>query len=130
MANSYKYVLIDTPAGLEHLNRKVMSEVDDLFAILDPSLKSVKNAQRIQKLAKEIGIKYRNFYLAANHRFNEDLEKYIQNINGASYLGKIDYDANVEEYNLVGRSLLELPENSPAYLSVRRILAKAGYRSN
>ena len=130
MANSYKYMLIDTPAGLEHLNRKVMSEVDDLFVILDPSLKSIKNAQRIQKLAEELGIKYENFYLAANHRFNEDLEKYIQNIEGASYLGKIEYDANVEKYNLIGRSLLELPENSPAYLSVGRILVKAGYGGN
>ena len=130
MANSYKYLLLDTPAGLEHLNRKVMSEVNDLFVILDPSLKSMKTAQRIQKLAEELGIKYENFYLAANHRFNAALEEYIQNIKGASYLGKIDYDANVEKYNLVGRSLLELPENSPAYLSVGRILAKAGYGGN
>jgi CO dehydrogenase maturation factor len=130
MANSYKYMLIDTPAGLEHLNRKVVSQVDDLFVILDPSLKSIKNVQRVETLTKEIAIEYKNFYLVANHKFDGNLEKYIPHIDGASYLGKIDYDANVEKYNLIGRSLLELPEDSPACLSVGRILVKAGYGSN
>jgi len=130
MANSYKYMLVDTPAGLEHLNRKVLSEVNDLFVILDPSMKSIKNAQRIQNLAKELAIKYENFYLVANQRFSEGQEDLAQNIGGASYLGKIDYDADVEEYNLRGKSLLELSEHSPAYLSVKRILAKAGYTTD
>ena len=130
MANSYKYMLVDSPAGLEHLNRKVVSEVDDLFVILDPSLKSIKTVHRIEKLAREIEIKYKNFYLVANHKFDQNLEKYIPHIDGATYLGKLAYDANVEKYNLIGRSLLELPEDSPACLSAGRILAKAGYRSN
>jgi hypothetical protein len=41
------------------------------------------------------------------------------------YLGKIDYDAKLEDYNLKGKSLQELPEDSPACLSVKKILAKA-----
>ena len=127
MASSYEYMLIDTPAGLEHLNRGVVTEVDDLFVVLDPSLKSIKNVQRVNRLIKEMAIKYENFYVVANHKFDQRLENYIPHIDGASYLGKIDYDVNVEEYNLIGRSLLELPQDSPAYLSVARILAKAGY---
>ncbi len=130
MANSYKYMLVDTPGGLEHLNRKVVSEVDDLFVILDPSLKSIKNVQRTQKITKDLDIKYNNFYLVANHKFNEHLEEQFRHIEGTSYLGKIDYDANVEKYNFTGRSLFELPEDSPACLSVERILAKAGHASN
>jgi CO dehydrogenase maturation factor len=126
LAKNYANTVIDAPAGLEHLNRKVASEVDDLFVILDPSLKSLRGIQRIQKLAEEIDIKYENFYLVANYRFNEELEKHIQHSDGI-YLGKIDYDAKVDKYNLKGRSLLELPEDSPACSSVKRILAKAGY---
>lgn len=130
MANSYEYMLVDTPAGLEHLNRKVVSQVDDLFVMLDPSLKSINNVRRTERLTRELEITYKNFYLIANHKFDQSLESYIPTIEGASYLGKIDYDASVEKYNLIGRSLLELPEDSPAYLSVRRILAKAGYSAN
>ncbi len=127
LAQNYAHTLIDAPAGLEHLNRNVTSEVDDLFIILDPSLKSLKNIGRIQRLAKEVGITYQNFYMVANHRFNEETEKHIQST-GGTYLGKIEYDADVEEHNLAGKSLLQLPENSPASLSVKKILENAGYK--
>ena len=127
LAQNYAHTLIDAPAGLEHLNRNVTSEVDDMFIILDPSMKSMKNINRIQKLTGEVGIRYKNLYLVANYRFNEELEGRIQG-NGATYLGRLDYDARVEEYNLEGKSLLELPKDSPATLSVKRILENAGYQ--
>ncbi len=127
LAQNYAYTLIDAPAGLEHLNRNITSEVDDMFIILDPSMKSLKNVARIQRLTAEVGIKYRNFYTVANYRFNDELEKRIGS-DGAAYLGRMDYDAEVEQYNLDGKSLLELPEDSPASLSVKRILEKAGYQ--
>jgi CO dehydrogenase maturation factor len=128
LAKNYATTVIDAPAGLEHLNRKVTPEVNDLFVILDPSLKSLKNIQRVRKLAQEVGIKYENLYLIANYRANEELERHLQSADGI-YLGKIEYDAEVEEYNLKGRSILELPEDSPASSSVKKILAKAGYET-
>jgi len=126
LAQNYANIVIDAPAGLEHLNRKVTSEIDDLFLILDPSLKSLRSIVRTQKLVAEIGVKCRNFYLVANYRFNRDAEKLVQDA-GATYLGKIEPDDKVEEYNLQGRPLLELPDDSPASLSVKRILERAGY---
>ncbi len=128
LAQNYAHTLIDAPAGLEHLNRNVTSEIDDLFVILDPSMKSLKSVDRIQRLTKAIGITYQNLYMVTNYRFNDELEKRIQNDSGA-YLGRIDYDARVEEYNLEGKSLLELPEDSPAALSVKKVLEKAGYKT-
>jgi CO dehydrogenase maturation factor len=129
LAQNYAHTFIDAPAGLEHLNRNVTSEVDDLFLLLDPSLKSMKNIERVQRLTGEIGISYRNYFLVSNHRFNESLDARIEG-NGAVHLGRIDYDPIIEEYNLAGRSLLELPESSPACVSVKQILAKAGYTIN
>ena len=78
--------------------------------------KSLKNCDMIGNL----------FYFVTNFRFTEELEKNIQSDHG-TFLGRIEYDTDVETYNLEGKSLLELPENSPAYLSVKNILAKAGY---
>jgi len=127
LAQNYAYTLIDAPAGLEHLNRNVTSDVDDMFIVLDPSMKSLKNIERIQTLAREVGITYQNFYMVANYRFNDELERRIQSETGA-YLGRIEYDAQVESYNLDGKSLLELPDDSPAALSVRKVLEKAGYQ--
>jgi len=64
----------------------------------------------------------------ANHRFNRDVEKLIQNA-GATYLGKIEPDSGVEEYNLQGKSLLEVPVDSLASLSIKNILMRASYET-
>jgi CO dehydrogenase maturation factor len=123
--NSYNYVMIDSPAGLEHLNREVVSDIDDMFVVLDPSSKSLKHIERIKGIVTSIGIKYTHFYLVGNYRFNEEAEKMFED-SGETYLGRIEYDSELAQYNLTGRSLLELPEDSPACVSVKKILSKAG----
>ncbi len=126
LAKNYANVLIDSPAGLEHLNRKVFSDINDLFVLLDPSSKSMQHIGRVEAITGAIGLHYNHLYLVGNHRFEEGLEERIQSTDGI-YLGRIEYDAKVEEYNLNGRSLLGLPDDSPACLSVKRILERAGY---
>ena len=127
LAKNYTNMVVDSPAGVEHLNRNIVSDINDLFVLCDPSDKSLKHIGRIKEIIKQVGISYSHFYLVANYECNEEAEKYLQNT-GEIYLGKIDYDAKLEEYNLEGKSLLELPEDSPASLSVKRVLTKAGYQ--
>ncbi len=123
----YAHIVVDSPAGLEHLNRKVIPRIDDLFVILDPSQKSIKHVGRVKKIAQEVGIGYRHLYLVGNYEFDDDAEKRLRST-GETYLGKMDYDARVKEYNLNGESLLDLPDDSPACLSVKKVLTKAGYK--
>jgi len=127
LSDGYEYTIVDSPGGLEHLNRRIISEVDDIFVILDPSKKALNNVERVRRIASEIGIYFNNLYLIANHRFKKDLEKSLQNING-NYLGKIEYDPYLEDYSWSGKSLFELPPDSPALSSIRKILIKAGYK--
>jgi len=127
LAKNYVTVVVDSPAGVEHLNRKVMSEVDDMFVLCDPSDKSLKHITRIEEILRQVGTKYNHLYLVGSHEFNEQAEDMLRS-SGHAYLGRIDHDPEVEKYNLEGRSLLRLPDDSPALLSVQRILAKAGYR--
>jgi CO dehydrogenase maturation factor len=122
---SYEEVLVDSPAGLEHFNRKVVLDIDDLFIILDPSEKSLKHIERVIAITRELKVNYKHLYLIGNHRFTNDMGEYLGNF-GEAYLGKIDYDPDVKQYNLKGKALFELPEDSPASLSVRGILVKAG----
>jgi CO dehydrogenase maturation factor len=123
MIEKYYNVVIDSPAGLEHLNRKVVSELDDFFIILDPSSKSLQHISRIRDITSELKIKFRNFYLVANYGFNKEDQTYFEN-SGETFLGKIEFDSDVAEYNLSGKSLLTLPKDSPASLSVKEILCK------
>jgi CO dehydrogenase maturation factor len=127
LTKTYRYVLIDSPAGLEHLNRRIASKVDDIFDIIDPSRKSFDHVERACKIAKEVKIEFNNFYVVGGYRFPEALEAEARKKTQLEYLGKIAYDKEVEDYILSGKSLLELPSSSPAYNSVKELMKKAGY---
>ena len=129
IGRNYRNILVDSPAGLEHLNRKVVPGIDDLFVILDPSAKSIKHVERVKKITHEVGITYRQLFLVGNYEFDAEAEEYLESA-GETYLGKMDYDPAVKEYNLKGKSLLDLPDSSPACSSIRKILVKAGYKIN
>ena len=127
LTKTYRYVLIDSPAGLEHLNRRIASEVDDIFDIIDPSRKSFNHVERAYKVAREVKIYFKNFYVVGGYRFSEGLEAEVEKRTKLKYLGKIAYDDEVENYILSGKSLLELPSSSPAYNSVKELMKRAGY---
>ena len=127
LTKNYKYVLIDSPAGLEHLNRRITSKVDDIFDVLDPSKKSFNHIERAYRIAKEVKIDFKSFYVVGGFRFPEGLENRVEKSLKLDFLGKIVYDEKVEEQVLFGNSLLDLPSDSLAYVSVKKVMEKAGY---
>ncbi len=127
LSKNYRYVLIDSPAGLEHLNRRIAVRIDDVFDVIDPSKKSFDHVKRAYRVAKEVKIDFKNFYVIGGFRFPENLESQVEKTTQLEYLGKIAYDERVEEYVLAGKSLLNLPSTSPAYISVKKLMEKAGY---
>ncbi len=129
LGKTYRCVLIDSPAGLEHLNRRIASEVDDIFDIIDPSRKSFNHVERAYKVAMEVEIDFKNFYVVGGYRFQEGLEQEVEKRTKLKYLGKIAYDEQVERYGLLGKSLLELPSTTLAYKSVKKIMERAGYKN-
>ncbi len=122
----YANIVIDSPAGLEHLNRKVVPRLDDLFVVLDPSRKSLVHVERVKRITREVGISYRRLFLVGNYEFDAEAEEMLA-ATGETYLGKVDFDPALKRRNLRGESLLELPDDSPACASIRRIIAGAGY---
>jgi CO dehydrogenase maturation factor len=127
LTKNYKYVLIDSPAGLEHLNRRITSKVNDILDILDHSKKSFDHVKRANRIAKEVNMEFDNFYLVGGYRFPENLAGQIETDLKFKYLGKIATDESLDEYVLEGKSLLELPSDNAAYASVKKIMKTAGY---
>jgi len=127
LTKNYEYVLIDSPAGLEHLNRRIAPEVGDIFVLLDPSKKSFDHVARAHRIIKEIGIEYDNIYLVGGYRFSEALKSKAEKATGLKYLGTMAYDEVLADSILNGTSLLDLPADSPAHISVKGIMKEAGY---
>jgi len=127
LTKNYKFVLVDSPAGLENLNRRITSEVNDIFDILDHSKKSQDHVRRAYKIAKEVDMKFENFYIVGGYRFPAELGKQAEADLKFKYLGKINADDQLDEYVLEGKSLLDLPNDNKAYVSVKEILKSLGY---
>jgi CO dehydrogenase maturation factor len=127
LTKTYQYVLIDSPAGLEHLNRRLTSKVTDIFDILDHSKKSLDHVRRAYRIAKEVSIEFNNFYLVGGYRFPERLGSEAETALNFKYLGKIKSDGELDDYVLSGKSLLDLPSSNEAYLSVKDIMKIADY---
>lgn len=126
VGDRYANIVIDSPAGLEHLNRRVVSKLDDLFIVLDPSHKSLLHVERVKRITREVGISYGRLFLVGNYEFDDEAEETLS-ASGETYLGKMDFDPALKRRNLRGESLLLLPDDSPACISMRRIMDKAGY---
>ena len=127
LTKNYKYVLIDSPAGLEHLNRRITSKVNDIFDILDHSKKSMDHVKRAHRIAKEVDMQFDNFYLIGGYRFPAERGVHAETTLNFKYLGKITSDPTLDEYVLEGKSLLDLPSDNAACVSVKKILKSAGY---
>jgi CO dehydrogenase maturation factor len=130
LTKTYLNILIDSPAGLEHLNRRISTEINDIFDIIDPSKKSFAHIERAYKIAREIEINFQNFYVVGGYRFPETLDTEARKRTSLEFLGRITYDKEVENYSLSGKSLLNLPSTSPAYRSLKKIMERAGYRQS
>jgi CO dehydrogenase maturation factor len=124
-SENYEYVIIDSPAGVEHLNRRISKSVKDVFNILDPSKKSLDNAARSYRIMQEVDIKFQNYYLVGGYRFTDSMEAEAMK-QPFKYIGRILSDERISDYNVEGKSLLELPAGA-AYRSVSEIASRVGY---
>jgi len=124
--SNYDFVIMDMEAGLEHLSRRTDKNVDLLLIVTDPSRMGFETARRIKKVAKEVHIEVKDIYIIGN-RFPINLEdKFIELSRsiGIKPAGLIPEDPYIYEYNLNGKSLLNLPDNSPALKAMKRIIDK------
>ncbi len=128
IGENYSNIIIDSPAGLEHLNRRIVPRINDLFIVVDPSKKSITHIDRVRRITQEVGISVERLFIVGNYEFDTGAEKIMEST-GETYLGRMDYDADLKKHNLLGKSLLDLPDDSPACQSIKRIIAKAGYEA-
>jgi CO dehydrogenase maturation factor len=125
LSQTFDTILIDGEAGLEQINRQVMDELDWLIMITDPSSRGLQTVALLKEIVdkKEV-VHCTNTGLIFNRvESSEDLLAKAAAGLGVDVLGFIPQDPAITGYDLVGRSLAELPADSPAVLAVRSIAA-------
>lgn len=99
-------VILDMEAGIEHLARGTAKAVDKLIVVIEPGRRSLETADRIGKLAKDIGL--HNIALVGNKLRSQDDEKFLtSSLPGFEFLGFIPYDQAVVDADLANRSVID-----------------------
>lgn len=126
MADSYRWVVLDNEAGMEHLSRRTTHNMDLMFAVTDSSVRGIRSAGRIRDLVAELKLNIGKLALIIN-RVPEGLEEAtkaeIEKL-GIELAGVIPHDPNVYQYDLEGKATFLLPDDSPAVMAVASILDK------
>jgi CO dehydrogenase maturation factor len=126
LSETYPYVVIDNEAGMEHLSRRTTHKVDLLFIISDPTVRGIKTAKRIADLVKELDLDVDKHALIINRVSGGEgveLKKLAESL-GLEMAGLVPQDHNIFEYDLQGRAIIELLEDSSAVKAVYAILEK------
>lgn len=127
LINDYEITIIDGEAGPEQLNRRVLRSIDVLLVVADMSARSLETAAGIIKVAQGTGnngVQVKKAGLVLNRdRDDQPADEMLQKV-GLEIFGRLPEDKTVNSFDRAGKSLLELPEDSPCVVAVREIIKK------
>jgi CO dehydrogenase maturation factor len=114
-------IILDMEAGIEHLGRRTAEAVDVMVIVVEPGLKSLETAERIKRLAADIGVK--NIVVVINKVSSASEEEFVtgklKELN-LEVLGSISRDDKVVLADMEGKTILDYPD-SAALESIEKI---------
>ena len=122
LSGEFDYVVIDSEAGIEQINRRVLEKVTHLLLVSDQSRKGIQVAGTIKQVADEL-VMYDRIGAVINRATNPELNKYIT-IPGVEILSFIGQDEYHAANDIQGKTVFELPPESEVYRGTKEILEK------
>lgn len=127
LSKNYPYMVMDNEAGLEHLSRRTTQNIDVLFITSDASARGIRSAGRVRELVENLKLDIKRMYLVISRANPDNLDPLVPEIEktGLELIGTIPADEQVMEFDLLGKPLIDLPDDSPVVAAVDKILKKA-----
>lgn len=122
ISNDFDYVVIDGEAGIEQINRRVMEKVTHLLLVSDASKKGTQVISTIKSVADEL-VMYEKIGVIINRLPDESVISYI-NTNGIPVLSHIQNDSNLAVFDIEGKNITTLPDDSNIVKGVKEALEK------
>ena len=122
LSNEFDYVVIDGEAGIEQINRRVMEKVSHLLLITDASKKGTQVISTIKSVADEL-VMYKKIGAIVNRLPDESVIPYIDT-NGIPVLSYISTDTNLAVYDIEGKDITKLPDDSNVVEGARKALVE------
>ncbi|KPK74798.1 MAG: hypothetical protein AMJ79_13130 [Phycisphaerae bacterium SM23_30] len=118
LSDQYGYVIADNEAGMEHLSRRTTNKVDFLVIVAEPTKMGRLTAQRIIELCRSLPISIKNIGVIWNRTDS------LVEADGLNVLGFVPQDESVLSAAIEGKTIFDLPEDSPALIAIREILQR------
>lgn len=111
ITNSYDYIVIDNAAGMEHISRRTMGNIQKLVIVSDYSVSGVRAAKRIYELVNQLGMKFIGAYLVVN-KVSGSLEPLKDEIRatGLDMIGDISYNEQIISWNIAKKSMFDFED--------------------
>ena len=126
LSKSFDTILIDGEAGLEQINRQVVSRLHTLLIVSDPTSRGLETAAVIRKMVEvDKVMQCKRLGLVLNRvRGNEQLLMDAAEKLDLDLFGMIPFDETIAERDLVGTPIIDLPDDSLALRAYRQIVEK------
>jgi CO dehydrogenase maturation factor len=124
ISKSYRYVVIDNEAGMEHLSRRTTRDVEHLLMVSDPTQRGIVATERIAKMIPDLDINVENVHLILNRLMGEIPTPLMDKIEelDVNFLGAVPANNDLMEFEFSGRPLVELGDESPVYQAVAEMM--------
>ncbi|NHJ20978.1 MAG: hypothetical protein EAX91_08555 [Candidatus Lokiarchaeota archaeon] len=124
ISNDFEVVLIDCEAGLEQINRMVIKSVDIILIVTDISIRSVETAKSIKEAANKFS-NYGRIGVIVN-RVKGDFSNIVSKLNEyrLPLLAEIPEDGIITKFDLEGKALITIPEDSLSFQKVKEHVEK------
>lgn len=125
LAANYKYLVVDSEAGIEHVSRRTLIKIDMLCVISDCTVRGIRTAARISELATEMGTPVDTRGLIVNRVpggiLPEGVRKAVDE-SGLPLAAIIPSDEHVAEMDAGGIAIADIPVDAPARLAVNKLI--------
>jgi CO dehydrogenase maturation factor len=129
IASNYAYVVIDNEAGLENLSRRIVTKVDLLILVADPSKRGLDTLNRLYDLAREMNVQYGRLAVALNRLRRPELPDGLDPVRRhtkADHLLALPDDPELADLDEAGRELSGLPTSNAVVASIDAFLDRVG----
>ena len=120
LSADFDYVVIDGEAGVEQINRRVMEKVTHLLLVTDASKKGTQVISTIKSVADEL-VMYKKLGAIVNRLPDESVIRHI-NTGDIPVLAYIPNDSNLAVYDIEGKDITKLPDDSNVVIGVKQAL--------
>jgi CO dehydrogenase maturation factor len=127
ISKNYPSIVVDCEAGLEHLSRRTLLDVDWLITVSDPSVRGLRTARRVGEVLDDLKTRVRRRALVVNRLgdVNADLteeQKKAVNESGFDRVFYLPFDEAVKTMDENGGTVKDIGEDSGIYRGVGEIM--------